>query len=868
MGARTRLVPPSIVLLIAAAAIALAAAAPAPANQGLTPAGWALTPAGKEITVPSVAPGLAGPWGVVLSPDGASALVTSSGTAARFESVELFDVRSATRKGIAAFDGNAGESVFYGLAFSPDGRRAWASGGGQNVVHAFDVTSSGLVKTGSYAAGFYPAGLAFGHTPRGDRLYVANDMGGLPFTTGAYEDPPGHQVTVLDPATGLITKTIDLGTALDPLGVVFNRAGTKAYVTNWMGRSVSVIDTALELKTADILLSPPANPLQADHPSGIAANPVRDEVYTANANSDTVSVIDTAGDRLVATIPVGLVPDGPKGSMPEALATSPDGRTLYVALSGENAIAVVDLDSRRVEGFIPTAWYPSGVQATPDGKHIVVVNTNGLGAGPNRCAGTLNPLPPGSCTGDQYVGSMIKGSVQIVNVPNAGRLRDWTNQVKRNNNVTGRTQRKPPRLDGIKHVIYVIKENRTYDQVLGDFPQGNGDPSITLFRDDSAPNHRELARRFTLLDNYYVDAEVSADGHPWSTQAVATDYVDKTWVFDYAPAFYRSYNSEFVPLAQQFATEPLAADPTVPRPAAAATVGYLWDNAFDHGVSFRVYGEGTPWADPTNCTSGAVMSDLTRLHSRFGQHVDPKFPGWNLSCSDHAAREPEWRREFDQYVANGNLPGLQIVYLPNDHNAGTSPGNATPQSYMADNDLALGRMVDAVSHSPYWASTAIFVLEDDAQDGPDHVDAHRSIAYVISPWTQIGKVDSTRYDTASTIATLEDLLGLPPMSVYDARANRMWPSFGPRPNMRPYDAVQPTVIPFGAPGAPTNTAASPLARESALMNFSRPDATPEYLHSLATWKSIRGADSAMPAPQHTLLMPPRTAEEPAAAGDD
>jgi phospholipase C len=452
---------------------------------------------------------------------------------------------------------------------------------------------------------------------------------------------------------------------------------------------------------------------------------------------------------------------------------------------------------------------------------------------------------------------MIRGSVEVIPVPNESQLRAWTRMVQENNRAKAPADPKPGWLSAITHVIYVIKENRTYDQVFGDIGKGNGDPAITLFKDDSAPNHRELARRFTLLDNNYVDAEVSADGHPWSVQAIATDYVDKTWPFDYASAFYRSYNSEFVPLAQQFPSEPLASDPTVPRPMAAATAGYLWDDAFDHRVSFRDYGEATPWDDPSNCSSGAVYSDLTRLSSRFGNHVDPKFPGWNLACSDHAVREPEWEREFQQFVANGNLPALEIIYFPNDHNAGTSPGRPTPQSYMADNDLALGRLVDAVSHSRYWRSTAIIVVEDDAQDGPDHVDAHRAPALVISPYTQTGKVDSTHYDTASALATLEELLGMPPLSTYDARAARMWPSFTNKPNSRAYDAIVPAIVPFGAPGFPVNTAASPLAARSAAMDFSKPDAAPEEILSEAVWQSVRGAGSEMPEPRHTLLYPPQ-----------
>ncbi len=822
----------------------------------MTPAGWKLTPAGTVTTV-TFGPGLAGPWGEAISPDGKSLLVTSSGTAAEFESVERFSIDSLNRTAVVPYDGAAGASVFYGIAYSPDGKHAWASGGGQNVVHAYDVTAGGLTETATIPAGQFPTGLAYGDTPLGARIYVADNLGDFPFTTGSYEDPPGHTVTVIDPKTNAPTATIDLGAALDPYGVAFNRDGTKAFVTEWVGRSVAVIDTKTQSVINAVQLSPPSNPLQADHPSGITANPVRDEIYTANATSDTVSVIDTRYDALLATIDVGLVPNGPKGSMPEGLAVSPDGRTLYVALAGENAIAVVDLDSRKTEGFIPTGWYPSDVAVTPNGRSLLVINTNGSGAGPNRCGGVLNPLPPDSCTGDQYVGSMIRGSVEQIPVPeNHGQLVKWTNQVRDNDRADARSERKPKWLDGITHVIYVIKENRTYDQVFGSLGRGNGDPAIDLFGDDSAPNHRELARRFSVLDNAYADAEVSADGHPWSVQGIATDYVDKTWPFDYAAAFYRSYNSEFVPLVQQFPSEPLASDPSVPRPAAAATAGYIWDNAFDHGVSFRDYGEATPWDDPTNCTSGAVYSDLTRLSTRFGNHVDPKYPGWNLGCSDHAVREPEWEREFRGFVANRNLPGLEIVYFPNDHNAGTSPGAATPQSYMADNDLALGRMVEAVSHSPYWASTAIITVEDDAQDGPDHVDAHRAPVLVISPYTQTGTVDSTHYDTASALGTIEDLLGLPPMSTFDARAARMWPSFRQKPDLRPFNAIEPTIAPFGDPSAPVNSFTAPFAKQSAAMDFSRPDDIPEYTLNVAIWKSVKGTSSRMPEPRHTLLIPP------------
>ena len=848
---------------IAALAACLAAASAAAPAGGtpMTPSGWTLTPAGKVITVTD-GPGLGGPWAVALSPDGGHALVTSSGQAVQDETVETFDLKSGTRTGVVVYNGHRGRSVFYGVAYSPDGTKAWASGGGQGVVHAYKVLADGSLKAWhTIPAGNFPAGIAYGKTPLGPRLYVADNLGGAPFSTGSYEDPPGHEVHVIDPATSKMVGTIDLGPALDPFGVTFNRSATKAYVTNWTGRSVVVISTATQTVMKTIALSPPGNPLQADHPTAIAANPRSPELYVANASSDTVSVIDSRTDTLVATIPVGPVAGAPKGSMPEGLSVSPDGGTLYVADAGENAVAVVDLATREVRGFIPTAWYPADVKVTPNGRRLVVVNTNGFGAGPNPC-GPFSPLLDLGCgTGieyldgyfeNQYAGTMIRGSVQIVNLPRsssrlAAKLTDWTAQVRENNHIDEGPAPKPAALDAIKHVIYVIKENRTYDQVFGDLPEGNGDPSLQLFGDESAPNHRELARRFVLLDNFYVDAEVSQDGHPWSTQATATDYVDKVWPFDYAWAYYRSYDSEFVPLEQQFPTEPLASDPTVPRSASAATVGYIWDNAFDHGVSFRDYGEAAPWDDPTNCEPGHVsFSDLTRLHSRFGTHVAPDFPGWNMDCSDHAVREPAWEREFRQYEKDGNLPGLEIVYFPNDHTQGTTPKLATPRSYMADNDVALGRLVDVVSHSKYWASTAIFVLEDDAQDGPDHVDAHRSTALVISPYTQHATVDSTHYDTAAMLATIEDLLGLSPMSIYDQRATRMWASFG-SPNMAPYDLVQPSVIPYGDPGYPVNKPNAPFGALSAVQDFSVPDGPNEHILNQAIWASVKGG-APMPAP--------------------
>jgi YVTN family beta-propeller protein len=832
----------------------LLAAAPATASTPVTPAGWRVTPAGSEISVERSQPGLQGPLGAALSPDGTKLLASSSG-ASRTQTADLVDLTQGLRTSYVPYDGTMGRSVFYGVAFSPDGTKAWASGGGQQVVHSYTVSGGQLtagpdIPIGACGAATsdgacFPAGLAYGKTPLGDRIYVADNLSGP--AGGAAGNPPGSKVSVIDPASGSVTATIDLGSPAEPLGVTFDRQGDKAYVTNWLGRSVSVIDAATQTATRRIELSPPSNPSQADHPSDIAANPVRDEVYTANANSDTVSVIDTAHDTLVATIDVALVPNGPKGAIPDGLAVAPDGKTLYVAEAGENAVAVVDLTTRRVKGFIPTAWYPSAVAVTPDGKHLVVTNANASGAGPNPCGGLTPKAGTPECTGinrdNQYSGSMIRGSVETIDVPDSAQLASYTTQVRANNQGPARSRTKPDALGAIKHVIYVVKENRTYDQVFGDLDKGNGDPSLALFKDDSAPNIRELARRFVLIDNFYADAEVSADGHNWATEAAATDYVDKTWPINYSPSprsRQRAYDFEDVPLAYQ--------------PAAATTGGYLWDNAFFHGVSFKDYGEYVSYGPGGTCKAPGSTSSTTHLAPRFGPSVVAGFPGYDTSCSDHVDREPVWERDFLNDVKSGTLPELEIVRLPNDHTRGTTPGAATPQSYVADNDLAVGRLVDAVSHSPAWKSTAIFVTEDDAQNGPDHVDAHRTQALVISPYTQKGGVDSTHYDTAGMVATMEDLLGLPPMSVTDARASRMWGSFMTRPRYRPYDAITPSITPFGELGAPVNGANAAMAKASASWDFSKEDATPEVALNRAIWKSVKGRHSRMPAPRHVRII--------------
>jgi YVTN family beta-propeller protein len=838
----------------------LVASAPALAQKDPpeTPAGFRVDPAGVEFGIPQEASGFQGPMGAALSPDGKLLLAASSG-ASQLQSADLFDIDAQTRTSAVYYPASTTQSVFYGVAWSPDGTRAWMSGAGQRVVHVLDLKDGVLTETGTIPTTGFAAGLAYGVTPHGPRLYVVNNA-----VTPFGRVRSGHTVTVIDPATSTVLKDIDLGPAAapygnaphagiaQPLGVAFARDGRTAIVTDWMERSISVIDTDTETAAPPVRLS--SDPAGGDHPSAVAANPVRDEAYVADSNSDTVSVVDSRDGTPLATIPVGLVPNGPKGSLPDALAVSPDGATLYVALAGENSVAVVDVDSRAVRGFIPTSWYPSDVEVTPDGKRLVITNANDSGAGPNVC-GPNSPLPdcPKPTPESQQAGRMIKGSVQVVDVPSAGTLDAYTAAVRRNNRAQNAGREMPAALSAIKHVFYVIKENRTYDQVFGDLPGGNGDPDLVIFGQDSAPNQRDLARRFGLFDNFYADAEVTADGHNWATQAASTDYVDKMWPFNYSPSK-RNGTREF-DFGNDVAwpDELLASDPSIWRPAASQTAGYLWDDAAAHGVTVRDYGE---YSTGDSCDPGTNPSTslVTHLKTPDFETVDQGFLGFNLGCSDHAVRIPEWKSDFDGFVRDGNLPALNIIRLGSDHTQGTKVGSATPQSYMADNDLAVGELVDAISHSPYWKDSAIFVTEDDAQDGPDHVDAHRTMALVVSAYNKRHPVDSTHYDTGSMVGTIEDLLGLPPMSITDARVTRMWKAFTDEPDLTPYDASMPAVIPFGEPGAPVNGAAAPLAAESATWDFSREDAAPEVALNEAIWKSVKGKASKMPAPKHEHII--------------
>jgi YVTN family beta-propeller protein len=803
------------------------------ARGTLLPNGWTLTPEGEQIEVSDL------PLNMEMSRDGRYLIVATGG--AGDQTINVIDLRAKTKTQAVAV-----AKSWLGLALSPDGDRVFASGGDDNEILEFDFSQGRLTASGKIALGSpsyhalddrgraearrqgrgeyaFPAGMAL--SPDGLRLYVAENL--------------TNNLAVVDVTEKKVIARIAVGEY--PYDCVVSRDGRRAYVSNWGSRSVSVIDTTAN-KVGGIIQV-------GDHPNDLELARDGRTLYVANANSNTVSVIDTARAKEIEAISTALHPKSPIGSTPNAVALSPDEKTLYIANADNNNVAVIDVTRRgesRALGFIPTGWYPTSVRVSKDGRRLFVAN----GKGAASMANPKGPSPYRSRDADtQYVGSMLKGTVSIINTPSQARLAQLTRRAYANSPYTdqllkaARAPREktaiPARVGDpspIKHVIYVIKENRTYDQILGDMKEGNGDANLCLFGEEVTPNHHALAREFVLLDNFYVDAEVSADGHNWSTAAYATDYVEKTWPTNYSRRG-RTYDYE--------------GQKKISRP----TGGYIWDYCARAGVSYRIYGEfvsareGKPGGGgDTSGDPGKPQRENFSYESALQGHFSPTFPPWDLNIPDNK-RIDAWLEEFREFEKNDRLPQFQIVRIGGDHTQGTRPGAPTPRAMVAENDLALGRLVEAVTESEYWATTAIFVVEDDAQNGSDHVDAHRSVALVISPYTKRRYVDSTMYTTSGMLRTMELILGLPPMSQYDAAATPMFNSFTAKADMSRYKARAARIDiteknPENAPGA----------ARSMEMDFSKEDAAPDIEFNEIIWKSVRGADSQMPAPVRSAFV--------------
>jgi YVTN family beta-propeller protein len=772
---------------------------------GFFPANVVLSPDERAVLLP----------GVIRNQDNKQTVeVLDAGTGDLVQELELNPDDNTKREGVAP-----------GLVFSHDDKEVFLATAKRDSVLVFDWDAASRQlrwnKTLALPNGAYPQTLTLSPDDR------------VVFVVGQY----ARTLFAVDVVSGTITSAT---VGPYPFAVATSGDGKIAYVSNQAANTVSVVAVDGQKLTSrgEILVGTHPNHLLTDSP--------RNRLFVSNADSDSISVIDMVSNRVTRTISVAPYKDAHAGTSPTALALSADGSTLYVANSGNNDVALIDVADNKhfgqVRGLIPTGWYPTGVQVPKDNSRLLIADAKGLGTGPNTGHATSDPRD------FSYIERQLKGYLQIVPMPGMEALHRYTRQVEQNNGIAegngvrGFSRSTPgtivPRRVGrgspIKHIIYIVKENRTYDQVFGDLGKGNGDPHLAIFGRDITPNQHALAEKFITLDNYYVDGEVSQDGWDWATEANSNPYNELA-----THQGYGGNGSEFDSAG--------SLDSPVTAGNADPSRAFLWDAVHAAGMRFRHYGMFSQPAtsfhednrvkcpEGKNCAYEPLLNDNT----------DHDYPWFNLNIPDQQ-RFQEWNREFNQYVAHENLPTFEFLNLPRDHTAGWFAGGATAKAMVADNDFALGKIVDTVSHSKYWKDTAIFVTEDDAQDGPDHVDSHRSLANVISPYTQRGIIDSHFYSQVSLLRTMELLTGLGPLTQYDAAAIPMIWSFGDTPNLAPYTAIIPQQ-PLTETNPPTTRSVMiPEAMQG------KPDQVDERALNEEIWKSVRGPDTVMPQPQHHI----------------
>lgn len=744
-------------------AIALVCALPAAtaalaARNGTTlPTEWRLSPPAATVVATGTLP-----QGAALTADRRHLVVVEDGQAAA--AARVFDATTLAPERTIPLDGATGSPLA-----DPSGTGFFVSLAGRDAIAHVDAATGTLDRTIALPAPFWAAAIV--RSPDGKTLAVSGES--------------ANAVAFVDDASGRVGATVAVGA--HPSGLAYAADGTKLYVANWGESTVTTIDTKTHAVRATIAVG--------RHPETLALARDGRALYVSETDDDTIGVIDTHTDTRVAGANVSPFGRERSGASPSALAFAPDGKRLFVTNSAINAVGVVDIASAspRFLGAVPTGWYPTALVVGSDGRTIDVVDGKGE-------SGHANPkFAPFARRRDQsgYVAHEMIGSIRRVGVSDEDIARGTRDVLDNAKNVSTAMPSVVVSTAGpIKHVIYVVRENRTYDQVFGDVPGADGDPSLAIFDAKITPNAHALAARFGLLDATFANAEVSADGHNWSVGAFANDYLERMWPPNYGGRR-KTYDFE--------------------DGATASTPhnGYLWNSAVRAHVSLRNYGEFTTATTMTPAPHiVSHMADLDGL-------TDPAYPGFDLGYSD-LDREAEWAREFSAYVAAGTLPQLEIVRLPNDHTAGTRPGSLTPAAFVAQNDLALGRLVATVTHSAAWPSTAIFVVEDDAQNGPDHVDAQRMPALAISAYARGGVVHG-HHSTAGVVRTIETILGLPPLSTYDATASTLDDAFGrdatAKPDLRAFEPLPETVDLTAK-----NTESAYRARESARLDFSRADA--------------------------------------------
>ena len=804
-----------LAILLCVISLAFAQDKPHPITGGFAlPNGWRVTPLGKAIATEDLV------LDTLPSLDGRVIIALHAG----YNPHGLVVVDTRTEEAVQRIPL---ETAWHGMAWSPDGKKLYVSGGNATgkrthyraPIHVFDYRDgrlsdkpTGKLEETIEMSEIYWSGIV--HHPRKNLLYAAN------LGSGAQRG----SVAVFDTSSGKMLERI--GVDVNPYDLALSTDGSRLYVSNWASQSVSVIDTE-SMKVVNVIAVGPNPNAMIMGPDG--------RLYVSCANDNTVNVIDTKERRVVEQISTALTPRSPEGSTPNAMVLDVARHRLFVANADNNDVAVINIKERgesKVLGFLPTGWYPSSLALANGGRKLYVGNSKGQESHAD-IRGPGSPLPPGP-EGNGSIKSLQKGNVEIVDVANIEKeLPAWTKQVyantpyhdeqlalAREKSVESIIPREVGVGSPIRHVIYIIKENRTYDQVLGDLKRGDGDPRLAIFGRNVTPNHHALAESFVLFDNLYCDGEVSEDGHSWSNSAYATDYNEKMWPASYGGQSHSGRTIAWMPSG-----------------------GTLWDLARRKGLTYRSYGEyGTRASDGSGMTAApGAMVLLGHISPGFKRGIEGVRDTDNVKVFIHEF--DEYEKHFDDADPNLRLPNLVVMSLPENHTRGTAPGAFTPVAMVASNDLALGMLVERVTHSKYWPETAIFVIEDDAQDGPDHVDEHRTVGLAISPFIRRETVDSTLYTTSSMVRTIELLLGFPPMSQYDAAAMPMYQSFGMKTDLTPYSA-KPAEVDLNA----KNTAKSYGARASKRMDFADVDRAPAQLLNQILWKSIKGADSPMPAP--------------------
>jgi YVTN family beta-propeller protein len=705
-----------------------------------------------------------------------------------------------------------------------------------------------------------------------------NAVGGLSIAEGRSRSAVAltfnDEIAVIDLTNGTLAGKVKVGIA--PFTSVVDRAGTVAYVSNWGGRTAKSGDKTAQtghedstdqvvvdergiastgtVSRVDLAAMKVTDSISVGlHPTALAWDESRSRLYVANNNSDSISVIDTSRNAVVHTIQIQPFQAAAHGVAPTALALDSAGKRLYVACGGINAVAVVRTDTNVVEGLIPTGLYPNHLAVSRDGKALAIATLLGPGSGDGIV--------------DEKRGRYVhanRGSVQVVAVPDAAQLANFTTAVAENNHQRLRGESPNPLQSAaaakvtaglpvpvragdpslVDHVVYIVKENRTYDQVFGDIEKGNGDPTLTMYGREVATNHHKLADEFVLLDNFYATGGNSGDGHQWLTQAAETAYC-------YWPGYAgRSY--------------PFDGD----DPIAPAGSGFIWDAALSRKKTVEIFGE---YAGTNGLPSNGRLAllDAWKRGEAFGGRfhtVAPNaavnkllaadFPSYGGSVPD-VVRARIFLNHLANWNKSGQMPNLVIVQLPSDHTGGTSPGYSTPKAAVADNDLALGQIVEGLSHSQFWKKMAIFVVEDDAQDGVDHVDGHRTVALAISPYIRRNSVDSTFYSQPSMLKTIELMLGLPTLSLFDLIANDMRNGFQSEPDFKPYDAVNPdqSLFDVNPPASSLKGEERRAALDSSRMNFREPDAAPADKLNRILWHDVMGWTTPYPAKVQSAFAP-------------